>query len=85
MPPVKLSRDEFEKRYRSGVIASSVRLWMLLGMRTATREKSPITRKAVPGFADPDYEMSVDWLAAREAILAAHADTTTSARNYVSC
>nr|WP_245332672.1 hypothetical protein [Bradyrhizobium erythrophlei] len=54
-------------------------------MRTATREKSPITRKAVPGFADPDYEMSVDWLAAREAILAAHADTTTSARNYVSC
>lgn len=26
--------------------------------------KSPITRKAGPGFADPDYEISVDWLAA---------------------
>jgi multimeric flavodoxin WrbA len=33
--------------------------------------KSPVTRKAGPGFADPDYEISVDWLAAREAILAA--------------
>jgi hypothetical protein len=30
-----------------------------------------VTRKAGPGFADPDYEISVDWLAAREAILAA--------------
>jgi hypothetical protein len=33
--------------------------------------KSPLTQKAGPGFADPDYETSVDWLAAREAILAA--------------
>jgi hypothetical protein len=33
--------------------------------------KAPVTRKAGPGFADPDYELSVKWLAAREAILAA--------------
>ena len=33
--------------------------------------KSPVTRKAGPGFADPDYDISVDWLATREAILAA--------------
>ena len=33
--------------------------------------KAPVTRKAGAGFADPDYEISVDWLAAREAILAA--------------
>ncbi|MCB5175473.1 flavodoxin family protein [Microvirga lenta] len=30
--------------------------------------KSPRTRKAGPGFADPDYVLSVDWLAAQEAI-----------------
>jgi hypothetical protein len=33
--------------------------------------KAPLTRKAGPGFADPKYELAVDWLAAREAILAA--------------
>jgi multimeric flavodoxin WrbA len=33
--------------------------------------KAPVTRKAGPGFADPDYELSVDWLKARDAILAA--------------
>ena len=30
--------------------------------------KSPKTRKAGPGFADPDYDLSVDWIAAKEAI-----------------
>jgi multimeric flavodoxin WrbA len=35
--------------------------------------KSPDTRKAGPQFADPDYDLSVDWLAARDAIAAAQA------------
>lgn len=30
--------------------------------------KAPRTRKAGAEFADPDYELSVDWLAAREAV-----------------
>jgi multimeric flavodoxin WrbA len=30
--------------------------------------KSPRKRKAGPGFADPEYELPVEWLAAREAI-----------------
>ena len=33
--------------------------------------KAPRTRKAGPGYADPDYDLSVDWIAAREAIEAA--------------
>lgn len=40
--------------------------------------KSPRTRRAGPGFADPDYEIAIDWLAARAAIQAAqqqHDDT----------
>jgi hypothetical protein len=30
--------------------------------------KSPQTRKAGKGFADPDYDLSVDWLAAHAAV-----------------
>ena len=30
--------------------------------------KAPITRKAGPEFADPDYDLATDWLAARAAI-----------------
>lgn len=35
--------------------------------------KAPRTRKAGPGYADPDYDLSVDWIAARAAIAAAEA------------
>ncbi len=30
--------------------------------------KAPHTRKAGPGHADPDYDLSLDWIAARDAI-----------------
>ncbi len=39
----------------------------------AHERKSPHTRKAGKGFADPDYDLSVDWIAAREAIKDAEA------------
>ncbi len=47
--------------------------------------KAPITRKAGHEFADPDYDLSVDWLAARNAILAAQQrhDTAGSPRVLV--
>ncbi|GAA4342966.1 flavodoxin family protein [Variovorax defluvii] len=35
--------------------------------------KAPVTRQAGPGYADPDYELSVDWLEARERIEQAQA------------
>ncbi|KTT18758.1 flavodoxin family protein [Pseudacidovorax intermedius] len=35
--------------------------------------KAPVTRRAGPGYADPDYELSVDWLEARARIDAAQA------------
>lgn len=37
----------------------------------AHERKSPRTRKAGPGYADPDYDLAVDWIAAKEAIEAA--------------
>jgi multimeric flavodoxin WrbA len=33
--------------------------------------KAPRTRKAGPGYADPDYDLSEEWIAARDAIFAA--------------
>ncbi|MGC2812913.1 MAG: flavodoxin family protein, partial [Bradyrhizobium sp.] len=79
MPPVKLSRGEFEKRYRDRFIDPVFRplareldaIVEAAWDAYSHSRKSPVTRKAGPGFADPDYEISVDWLAAREAILAA--------------
>jgi multimeric flavodoxin WrbA len=79
MPSVELSREEFERRYRSrftdpafeplqreidAIIAAA---WDgYSGSR-----KSPRTRKARQGFADPNYDIAVDWLTARDAVLAA--------------
>ncbi len=48
--------------------------------------KAPHTRPAGPAFADPDYALSVDWIAARDAILAAaalHSDTKGPARYLI--
>jgi multimeric flavodoxin WrbA len=45
--------------------------------------KSPRTRKAGPEFADPDYDLPVEWLAARDAIMTAqkrHDDPKAPAR-----
>lgn len=79
MPSVKLTREEFFRRYRSRYADPA--------FRTLDREidaivaaawdgyshsrKAPFTHKAGPGFFDPDYEIAVDWLAARDAILEA--------------
>ena len=45
--------------------------------------KAPRTRKAGPEFADPNYELSLEWLAAREAVRIAqerHEDASTASR-----
>ncbi len=67
MPSVELSREEFDKRYRS---------------RFADPAFEALQRE-LDAIADPDYEISVDWLAAREAILAAqrrHDDASETPR-----
>jgi multimeric flavodoxin WrbA len=50
--------------------------------------KSPRTRKAGPGFADPDFELPIEWLAARDAVIAAqerHADPARPGRVLLVC
>src|ERR687895_1325681 len=73
---VKLTRDEFARRLRERFydpefqkverqIAEIVEVaW------TAYDEyrKSPRKRKAGPGFADPDFELPIEWLETRDRI-----------------
>ncbi|RZJ24245.1 MAG: flavodoxin family protein [Haliea sp.] len=50
--------------------------------------KSPVTRKAGPGFADPDYDLSVEWLETRDKLTAAAArwkDPATPSRVLLVC
>jgi len=50
--------------------------------------KAPRTRAAGDGYSDPDYQLSVDWLAARAAVADAdrrHADPAAAARVLVIC
>jgi multimeric flavodoxin WrbA len=47
------------------------------------QRKSPDTQKAGPGYANPDYELSVDWIKARQAVEEAkgrHDDPAAPAR-----
>src|SRR5262245_15255999 len=82
MPPVKLSREEFEERYRIRFIDPvfeplKKELDVIINAAWdaySDSRKSPLTRKAGPGYADPDYEIAVDWLATRDAIEQAQRD-----------
>ena len=50
--------------------------------------KAPITTKAGEGFADPGYDLSVEWKATRDRLLAAEAmqkDITTKSRVLLIC
>src|SRR5437763_13661824 len=79
MPSVELPREELEKRFRSRfadpafsplqreIDAIVEAAWD--GYRNS--RKAPVTHKAGTGFADPVYEISVDWPAASHAGLAA--------------
>lgn len=92
--PGHLSRTEFGERYRASFADPAfapereaiVRLEEIAWHAYDEGRKSPVTRKAGPGFADPDYDLSVDWLAARDAIAAAQAkqaDPTSASRVLV--
>ena len=91
MPPVKLSRDEFERRYRREFVDPAFapfqrELDAIIGAAWDAYSKSrkaPLTRKAGAGFADPEYELAVDWLETRAAVLDAqrrHDDASVPAR-----
>jgi multimeric flavodoxin WrbA len=76
---VQLSREEFTRRFRQrfhdpafdAVHDELERVLEVAWENYRQHRKAPRTRKAGPGFADPDYDLSVDWIETRDRILAA--------------
>ena len=103
--PGQISRAEFSERYQASFRDPAfapekeaiARIEQIAWLAYKDERKSPVTRKAGPGYADPDHDLPVDWLAAHDAIAAAqakYADPTSqprvlmiigSARNDGSC
>ncbi len=79
MPPAKLSREEFERRYRRGFTDPAFdplqrEIDAIIGAAWdaySHSRKAPRTSRAGPGFADPTYEVAIDWLAARRELMEA--------------
>jgi multimeric flavodoxin WrbA len=91
-----LSRAEFDLRFRErfkdpafdGQRAAIDELLETAWDGYQNARKSPITRKAGKEFADPDYDLSVDWLQARSDILAAcerYCDQSRKSRVLLIC
>jgi multimeric flavodoxin WrbA len=76
MPDVQLSKDEFTARFRArfgdpafDAVKEEIDKVAAVAWDGYTNyRKSPRTKPAGPGFADPTYELSVEWLATRNAI-----------------
>jgi multimeric flavodoxin WrbA len=75
-PSVQLSRQEFERRLRQRFFdpaflprdADLTRVAQVAWEAFDEYRKSPVRRRAGAGFADPDYELPVDWLDTRRNI-----------------
>ena len=94
--PAPLERAEFGARFRESFFdpafrvedESIGRLEAIAWDAYREGRKAPITRRAGPGYADPDYELSVEWIAAKERIERAQkawADPNTTTRALVVC
>jgi hypothetical protein len=72
----KLSRVEFERRYREqfadpafdAALPEVERLTTIAWEAYDNGRNSPHKRKAGAGFADPEHELSLEWLETRAAI-----------------
>ncbi|WP_439588354.1 flavodoxin family protein [Hydrogenophaga sp.] len=79
--PEPMSRERFSERYRAFFMdpafraedASIERLESIAWDAYTEGRKAPVTQKAGPGYADPDYDLSSEWIATRQRIDAAQA------------
>jgi multimeric flavodoxin WrbA len=94
--PEMLERAEFARRFRARFAAPAyeaaeaavAQLESIAWREYRDGDKAPRTRRAGPGFHDPDYELSLDWLEARERIqraAARFADPASPARLLLVC
>jgi multimeric flavodoxin WrbA len=74
-----LQRDEFRRRFAESFYdprfdaerEALARIEEIAWRNYQDGRKAPRTGKAGPGFADPDYELSLEWRATRERLIAA--------------
>lgn len=79
--PAQLSRDEFHKRFMESFVDPAfraegdalARVENIAWDAYQEGRKAPVTQKAGAGFADPNYDMSVEWLATRARLQQAQA------------
>ena len=94
--PAKLARDVFGDRFREQYFdprfdeerEAIARLEAIAWRNYEESRKAPRTAKAGPGFADPDYDLSIEWKTARDRLLAAQRtqqDRATRSRVLVVC
>jgi multimeric flavodoxin WrbA len=77
--PAPLGRDEFHLQFMRSFVdpafepvkAALAQVEEVAWKNYDAGRKAPITQKAGAGFADPDYDLSVEWKATRDRLLAA--------------
>ncbi|OGU24657.1 MAG: NADPH-dependent FMN reductase [Hydrogenophilales bacterium RIFOXYD1_FULL_62_11] len=94
--PAPLTRPEFSARFKASFIdpafraedASIARLEEIAWQAHSEYRKSPFTQKAGPGYTDPDYDLSSEWIATKQRIDAAQlrwADPASPSRVLLVC
>lgn len=94
--PAQLERDEFSARFRAAFYdpafraedQSIERLEEIAWQAYVDGRKAPLTQKAGLGYADPDYDLSSEWVATKKRIdeaAIAWADPATQSRVLVIC
>ncbi|HYH42462.1 MAG TPA: NADPH-dependent FMN reductase, partial [Burkholderiales bacterium] len=94
--PDHMAREDFRERFRAQFYDPAYRphdaaidkLEAIAWDAYSEGRKAPVTEKAGPGFADPDYDLSVEWREARDRICAADAkrrEASTASRVLVVC
>jgi multimeric flavodoxin WrbA len=94
--PEKLSRDEFHLRFTRSFMDPAFReagdaltkVEAIAWDNYINGHKAPATEKAGNEFADPDYDLSVEWRASRDRLLAAEKkqkDPATKSRVLLIC
>ena len=94
--PPRHDREEFGRRFREDFFDPAfekeseaiARLEEIAWQAYQGKRKAPRTEKAGPGFADPGYDLSIEWRATRDRLLAAEArqkEAATRSRVLVVC
>jgi multimeric flavodoxin WrbA len=79
--PAVLKRDEFHLEFRRSFVdpafdtvkSEIAKVEQVAWENYINGNKAPITAKAGPEFAEPDYDLSVEWKATRDKLIAAEA------------